>query len=140
VDQSLLGVAHPVKHQLEDTESSQMWVELWWMTSPGPSCHSVIADRDRNGGTGRALLKTTTPRAPLVNVRHLLVIARVMDGRGVVPTLSSSDVETAAQVLHLLPSPLASCTHNFPSADSTGLFSNNQSICGRPETPTNGTF
>jgi len=39
-------------------------------------------------------------RSLLIKLRHLSTTARVMDGRGVVPILSLSDVETAAQVLH----------------------------------------
>lgn len=58
--------------------------------------------RSRRWHQPLALLETT-PQVPLVNLLRLLVIACVMDGRGVVPTLSSSDVETAAQVLHSVP-------------------------------------
>lgn len=67
--------------------------------------NSVIVDRDSN--RPRALLKQHF-RSPLANLYHLLFVARVMDGRGVLPTLSPDDVETAAQVPSLALSPPAS--------------------------------
>jgi len=70
------------------------------MTSP---CRRwVIVDRDSwYGGKPRHALLQQRFRSLLINPRHLLTLttARVMDGRGVVPTLSPNDVETAAQVL-----------------------------------------
>lgn len=56
---------------------------------------------DHEGDKPRALLQQRFSfRSSLLNLRHPLVVTRIMDGRGVVPTLSSDDVKTAAQVLH----------------------------------------
>lgn len=67
----------------------------------------TIPQHDRRSRHKASRSPQNNASGPSANLRHLLVIPRVMDGRGVVPTLSSSDVETAAQVLQSISPSLA---------------------------------
>lgn len=58
---------------------------------------SVIVDRTTVAALAR--FSPTTLQVSLTQSPRPLSIARAMDGSGVVPTLSSGDVDTAAQVL-----------------------------------------
>lgn len=69
------------------------------MTESGPPADPHGRNSSTQCRSHRAFLQQHF-RSPLLNLLYTLAIARTMDGRGVVPTLSPNDVETAAQVRH----------------------------------------